>query len=45
MVKGSHLLAKLELVGRWKDKERKKEKDAQSFKIVQKIHMILTHKP
>ena len=48
LVKGSHLLARLELVGRWKDKEAvflvEKEKDAQSLKAVQKIHKILNHK-
>ena len=48
LVKGSHLLAKLELVGRWKDKDAvflvEKEKDVQSFKTVQKIHKILNHK-
>ena len=48
LVKGSHLLAKLELVGRWKDKEAvflvEKEKDAQSLKAVQRIHKILNHK-
>ena len=48
LVKGSHLLAKLELVGRWKDEDAvflvEKEKDVQSFKAVQKIHKILNHK-
>ena len=48
LVKGSNLLAKLELVGRWKDEEAvflvEKEKDPQSIKAVQKIHKILNHK-
>ena len=48
MIKGSHLLAKLELVGRWKDEDAvflvKEEKDVTTLKGVQKIHKILNHK-
>ena len=48
LIKGSHLLAKLELVGRWKDDDAvflvEKEKDAKSYKGVEKIHNTLNHK-
>ena len=48
LIKGSHLLAKLELVGRWKDDDAvflvEKEKDVQNYKGIQNIHKRLNHK-
>ena len=48
LVKGSHLLAKLELVGKWRDEDAvflvKEEKDVKSLKAVKKIHKVLNHK-
>ena len=48
LIKGSHLLAKLELVGRWKDDDAvflvEKDEDAKSYKGVEKIHNRLNHK-
>ena len=48
LMKGSHLLAKLELVGKWRDEEAvflvEKEEDAKTMKVIQKIHQQLNHK-
>ena len=48
LIKGSHLLAKLELVGKWKDEDAvfllKEEKEVNLIMAIQKIHKILNHK-
>ena len=48
LIKRSHLLVKLELVGKWKDEDvvllLKEEKDVNTLKAVQRIHKILNHK-
>ena len=48
LIKGSHLLARLELVGKWRDEEAvflvEKEEEAKTMKAVQKIHKVLNHK-
>ena len=45
---GGHMLAKLELVGKWNNDDVvylvEKEEDISSFKAVKKIHKILNHK-
>ena len=46
--KGGHLLAQLQLVGTWKNKDAiylvENEDDVSSDKTIQKIHKILNHK-
>ena len=46
--KGGHLIAQLELVGKWKDKDAiylvEKEDEVKSDKAIKKIHKILNHK-
>ena len=48
LLKGSHLLAKLELVGTWKDEDAvflvKEEKDVKNLKTMRKINKVLNHK-
>ena len=48
LIKGSHLLVKLELVGRWKDEDAvflvKEEDNLKMLKAVTKIHKVLNHK-
>ena len=48
LIKGSHLLVKLELVGRWKDEDAvflvKEEENLKTLKAVTKIHKVLNHK-
>ena len=45
---GGHMMAKLELVGKWNDEDVvylvKNEKDVKSVKSIKKIHKILNHK-
>ena len=47
-LEGGHHLDKLELVGKWKDEDTlvlvKEDKDAKSFKAVQKILKFLNYK-
>ena len=48
MIKGSHLLAKLELVGKWNEEEAvfrvTEEKEADTLSGIKKIHTVLNHK-
>merc|ERR1712237_263506 len=48
LIKGSHLLVKLELVGKWKDEDAvflvQEENDLKTLKAVMKIHKVLNHK-
>ena len=48
LIKGSHLLVKLELVGRWKEEDAvfmiEKEEDVKTLEAVKKIHKALNHK-
>ena len=46
--KGGHLLAQLELVGKWEDEDAvhlvEKEEDVINLKAIRKIHKVLNHK-
>ena len=46
--KGGHLIAQLELVGKWEDKDAiylvENENEVNSEKVIRKIHKILNHK-
>ena len=48
LIKGSHLLVKLELVGKWRDDDAvflvQEEDDLKTIKAVTKIHKVLNHK-
>ena len=48
LIKGSHLLVKLELVGKWRDEDAvflvKEEDDLKTLKAVTRIHKVLNHK-
>merc|ERR1712237_30456 len=48
LIKGSHLLVKLELVGKWRDEDAvflvQEEDDLKTLKAVMRIHKVLNHK-
>merc|ERR1712105_546205 len=48
LIKASHLVIKLELVGKWKDEDAvflvQEEEDIKTLKAVTKIHKVLNHK-